>query len=133
MCIEDRPNTMISSGLANNPVSMKHISKTTNNGRKFSIDVEAGMDNRFVSFATKNPASERLRGLVASTWQGMRSGVSPTLCEAGVGGTYFMKDPYNKRIGVFKPHDEEMGCLNNPKVHACSIFFLAWNSVCPLS
>lgn len=115
MCIEDSPNNMISSSLANAPVAMKHIRKTTNNGRKFSIDVEAGMDNRFVSFATKNPASERMRDLIASSWQGMRSGFSPTLAEAGVGGTYFMRDTFNKRIGVFKPYDEEMGCLNNPK------------------
>lgn len=78
------------------------------------------MDNSFVSFATKTPANDRMKDLIASTWQGMRSGYSPTLCEAGVGGTYFMKDSHNKRIGVFKPNDEEMGCLNNPKVN---IFF----------
>jgi len=65
--------------------------------------------------ATKTPANDRLKDLIASTWQGMRSGYSPALCEAGVGGTYFMKDSRNKRIGVFKPNDEEMGCLNNPK------------------
>lgn len=104
---------MISSS-PSNPMAMKHIRKTINNGRKFSLDVEAGMDNKFVSFATKNP-TDRLKDLIASSWQGMRSGHSPTLCEAGVGGTYFMKDSYNRRIGIFKPHDEEMGCLNNPK------------------
>jgi hypothetical protein len=26
-----------------------------------------------------------------------------------------MRDEYNRTIGVFKPHDEEMGCMNNPK------------------
>jgi len=26
-----------------------------------------------------------------------------------------MRDDHNKTIGVFKPQDEEMGCLNNPK------------------
>jgi len=114
MCIEQRNNTMISSSVSDS-VSRKHIRKTTTNGRKFSIDVDAGMDNSFVSFATKVPANDHLRDLVASSWQGMRSGYSPTLCEVGVGGTYFMKDSYNRRIGVFKPHDEEMGCLNNPK------------------
>jgi len=114
MCIEERNKTMISSSV-NDLVSKKHISKTTNNGRKFSIDVDAGMDNSFVSFASKVPASDHLRDLVASSWQGMKSGYSPTLSEVGVGGTYFMKDARNRRIGVFKPHDEEMGCLNNPK------------------
>jgi hypothetical protein len=97
-----------------NGLSTKHIRKTTF-GRKFSIDVEAGMDNKFVSFATKTPANDRLKDLLASSWQGMRSGNSPILSEAGVGGTYFMKDSSNRKIGVFKPHDEEMGCLNNPK------------------
>lgn len=106
---------MISSSLSTVSGSMKHIRKTFPHGRKLSIDVEAGKDNSFVSLASKTPASDRLKDLVASTWQGMRSGFSPTLCEAGVGGTYFMKDSHNKRIGVFKPNDEEMGCLNNPK------------------
>lgn len=97
-----------------NTVSTKHIRKVTN-GRKFSIDVEAGLDSGFVSIASKLPSNDRLKVLVNKSWQGMKSGYSPTLCPAGVGGTYFMKDSFNNRIGVFKPHDEEMGCHNNPK------------------
>lgn len=118
MCIEDRlpTPTMIKSSLSNSDsVSMKHIRKTFTHGRKLSIDVEAGLDNSFVSLASSTPANDRLKDLIASTWQGMRSGYSPALCDVGVGGTYFMKDSSNKRIGVFKPNDEEMGCLNNPK------------------
>lgn len=38
------------------------------------------------------------------------------LCQEGVGGTYFVFDNASrKRIGVFKPTDEEPGALNNPK------------------
>lgn len=97
-----------------NPLPMKHIRKTAN-GRRFSMDVEAEVDNSFVSLASKKPANDHMKSLVNMSWQGIRSGFSPTLCEAGVGGTYFMKDSTNRRIGVFKPQDEEMGCSNNPK------------------
>lgn len=40
-----------------------------------------------------------------------------SLCEEGVGGTYFIHDPsdLSKRIAIFKPTDEEPGSPNNPK------------------
>lgn len=72
------------------------------------------MDENFVRLASES-SSDLLKNLVAKSWQGMRQGFSPTLCKEGVGGTYFMRDAYNRTIGVFKPQDEEMGCMNNPK------------------
>jgi len=37
------------------------------------------------------------------------------LCEEGVGGTYFIKDPSGSYVAVFKPSDEEPGAAANPK------------------
>jgi len=74
------------------------------------------LSESFVHLAkTTSQTEDHLKQLVTKSLQGLRCGNSPTLCESGVGGTYFMHDEDNKTIGVFKPHDEEMGCLNNPK------------------
>jgi hypothetical protein len=89
------------------------------NGRKFSFHVDSDemhLAGSFVHLAkTASRSEDHLKYLVAKSFQGLRSGYSPTLCESGVGGTYFMHDEYNRTIGVFKPHDEEMWCMNNPK------------------
>jgi len=37
------------------------------------------------------------------------------LCEEGLGGTYFVMDEKGEKVFVFKPEDEEPGCVNNPK------------------
>lgn len=96
----------------------KHFHRLPN-GRKFSFNVDdeqMPLSGSFVHLAKTTPRSEdHLKCLVAKSLQGLRSGHSPTLCESGVGGTYFMRDEYNRIIGVFKPHDEEMWCMNNPK------------------
>lgn len=100
--------------------SMKHFHRLSN-GKGFSFNVDSDSDEMplsesFVHLAKTTPQSEdHLKFLVAKSLQGLRSGYSPKLCESGVGGTYFMHDEYNRTVGVFKPHDEEMGCLNNPK------------------
>jgi len=39
----------------------------------------------------------------------------PELCEEGEGGTYFLRDSQGKRVGVFKPTDEDPQSDNNPK------------------
>lgn len=101
--------------------TMKHFHRLSN-GRGFSFNVDSDSDEiplseSFVHLAKTTPQSEdHLKYLVTKSLQGLRSGYSPTLCESGVGGTYFMRDEFNRTIGVFKPHDEEMGCMNNPKV-----------------
>jgi len=38
-----------------------------------------------------------------------------SLCEEGVGGTYFLHNDDGAIMGIFKPADEEPGSLNNPK------------------
>jgi len=38
-----------------------------------------------------------------------------TLCEEGVGGTYFIKNSSGSYVAVFKPSDEEPGASGNPK------------------
>lgn len=68
-----------------------------------------------IDLANETGNEEHLKVLVARSWQGMRQGYPPMLCKEGVGGTYFMRDEQSRTIGVFKPQDEEMGCLNNPK------------------
>lgn len=39
----------------------------------------------------------------------------PQLCDEGTGGTYFLKNPQNKTVAVFKPEDEDPLSNNNPK------------------
>jgi len=39
----------------------------------------------------------------------------PQLCDEGTGGTYFLKNPQNKTVAVFKPADEDPLSSNNPK------------------
>ena len=38
-----------------------------------------------------------------------------TLAPGGVGGTYFLQNAEGGSFAVFKPHDEEPCCANNPK------------------
>eukprot|EP01113_Clastostelium_recurvatum_P013028 TRINITY_DN1683_c0_g1_i1.p1 TRINITY_DN1683_c0_g1~~TRINITY_DN1683_c0_g1_i1.p1 ORF type:complete len:671 (+),score=151.23 TRINITY_DN1683_c0_g1_i1:251-2263(+) len=65
---------------------------------------------------SRDTYDERIRQLVSQSWRGLAQGLTPRLSETGVGGTYFLYDPENHRpIGVFKPHDEEMGGTLNPK------------------
>jgi len=94
---------------------MKHIHKILENGGR-PLDVDVCDSNEFyLQLAYQLQSEERVRHLVSRSWQGFQSGFSPKLCESGVGGTYFMHDAHNRLVGVFKPQDEEMGCLNNPK------------------
>lgn len=100
--------------------TMKHFHRLSN-GRNFNFNVDSDseeipLSESFVHLAkTSNHSEDHLKHLVSKSLQGLRCGYSPRLCESGVGGTYFMHDEDNKTIGVFKPHDEEMGCMNNPK------------------
>ena len=43
------------------------------------------------------------------------AGVSPTLVDDGLGGTYFIRDEHGDELSVFKPRDEEPTAINNPK------------------
>jgi len=79
------------------------------------LDVDIDSNEFFMQLADQLQSEERVKQLVSKSWQGFQRGFSPTLCESGVGGTYFMHDAHNRLIGVFKPQDEEMGCPNNPK------------------
>jgi len=38
-----------------------------------------------------------------------------TLCNEGLGGTYLVKNGDGEMVAVFKPSDEEPGCIGNPK------------------
>jgi len=38
-----------------------------------------------------------------------------TLCSEGLGGTYLVKNGDGEMVAVFKPSDEEPGCVGNPK------------------
>lgn len=91
--------------------SMMKQFHNTFDGRRFSHV----QDDCFVQLNDESSSDDFLKHLVAKSWQGLKNGFSPTLCEAGVGGTYFMRDEHNRNIAVFKPQDEEMGCMNNPK------------------
>ena len=47
--------------------------------------------------------------------EGLRHGARPQLVEEGEGGTYFLSSSKQERVAVFKPKNEEPGCVGNPK------------------
>eukprot|EP01084_Bolivina_argentea_P080474 145755_1 len=57
--------------------------------------------------------------------QGLFYGIKPILASNGEGGTYFLRDIKNNNIACFKPSDEEVGCINNPRhrvnINSCDI------------
>jgi len=44
------------------------------------------------------------------------------LCEEGIGGTYFVIEKNGQKFAVYKPSNEEAGCINNPKKNGNSSF-----------
>eukprot|EP01115_Flamella_aegyptia_P003207 TRINITY_DN1528_c0_g1_i1.p1 TRINITY_DN1528_c0_g1~~TRINITY_DN1528_c0_g1_i1.p1 ORF type:complete len:377 (+),score=131.53 TRINITY_DN1528_c0_g1_i1:379-1509(+) len=71
--------------------------------------------DEFVSLVDVARSPTKLKPIIETAWKGFKSGISPELCEEGVGGTYFMRDEFHHPIGVFKPQDEEPYHINNPK------------------
>ncbi|KAL2649707.1 hypothetical protein R1flu_017835 [Riccia fluitans] len=65
----------------------------------------------FVISETPDSLVNALRGARA----GFQEGRVPVLSSEGSGGTYFLKNPEGKNVGVFKPVDEEPMAVNNPR------------------
>jgi len=88
----------------------------THRGITLDLNIQ-NKDESFIHLVDNNlPMKERrLQDIVTAIRQGMIKGNRPELCEEGVGGTYFFRDCSRKRIGVFKPEDEEPFSINNPK------------------
>jgi len=63
-------------------------------------------------FHTLEPAF--FPALISKVREGLRFH-APELCVEGVNGTYFLKDRGGRKIGVFKPQDEEGSSEHNPK------------------
>ncbi|CAM9685511.1 unnamed protein product [Phaeothamnion confervicola] len=60
------------------------------------------------------PPKELLR-MLNQARRGFDVGLVPTLSLEGTGGTYFLVDTLRRRIGCFKPADEEPFAPNNPR------------------
>jgi phosphatidylinositol 4-kinase type 2 len=68
-----------------------------------------------VSSSTLDLAPKGLQRLVQQARRGLALGFKPYLAPDGSGGSYFLSDARKKRVGVFKPADEEPFAENNPR------------------
>lgn len=68
-----------------------------------------------VSSSTLDICPKALQRLVQQSRRGLALGLKPALAPDGSGGSYFLSDARKKRVGVFKPADEEPFAENNPR------------------
>lgn len=68
-----------------------------------------------ISSSTLDLAPKALQRLVQQARRGLTLGLKPALAPDGSGGSYFLCDARKKRVGVFKPADEEPFAENNPR------------------
>lgn len=68
-----------------------------------------------VSSSTLDICPKSLQRLVQQSRRGLALGFKPALAPDGSGGSYFLSDARKKRVGVFKPADEEPFAENNPR------------------
>ena len=68
-----------------------------------------------VSSSTLDLCPKSLQRLVQQSRRGLALGFKPALAPDGSGGSYFLIDARKKRVGVFKPADEEPFAENNPR------------------
>mmetsp|Transcript_139 Transcript_139/g.180 ORF Transcript_139/g.180 Transcript_139/m.180 type:complete len:902 (+) Transcript_139:616-3321(+) len=76
-----------------------------------------------VSSSLLDLTPKSLQRLVQQARRGLALGFKPALAPDGSGGSYFLCDARKKRVGVFKPADEEPFSENNPRgyvPHDCS-------------
>lgn len=95
---------------------MKFRIKETRHTRNVSVDIDIKRsDEDFVGLLDVINSPTKIKPLVEVARKGLQKGNAPQLCQEGVGGTYFMHDQESRKIGVFKPQDEEPYNINNPK------------------
>ena len=68
-----------------------------------------------VSSSLLDLTPKSLQRLVQQARRGLALGFKPALAPDGSGGSYFLCDARKKRVGVFKPADEEPFAENNPR------------------
>ncbi len=68
-----------------------------------------------VSSSLLDLTPKALQRLVQQARRGLALGFKPALAPDGSGGSYFLCDARKKRVGVFKPADEEPFSENNPR------------------
>mmetsp|Transcript_25408 Transcript_25408/g.41272 ORF Transcript_25408/g.41272 Transcript_25408/m.41272 type:complete len:899 (+) Transcript_25408:75-2771(+) len=68
-----------------------------------------------VSSSLLDLTPKSLQRLVQQARRGLALGFKPALAPDGSGGSYFLCDARKKRVGVFKPADEEPFSENNPR------------------
>lgn len=68
-----------------------------------------------VSSSMLDLCPKSLQRLVQQSRRGLALGFKPSLAPDGSGGSYFLNDARKKRVGVFKPADEEPFAENNPR------------------
>jgi len=68
-----------------------------------------------VSSSTLDLCPKPLQRTIQQSRRGMALGFKPVLAPDGSGGAYFLSDARGRRVGVFKPADEEPFAENNPR------------------
>eukprot|EP00299_Pterocystis_sp_00344_P016164 c8103_g1_i2.p1 GENE.c8103_g1_i2~~c8103_g1_i2.p1 ORF type:complete len:428 (-),score=101.18 c8103_g1_i2:418-1701(-) len=63
----------------------------------------------------KHERNQVIRAMAKQSLSGLREQHKPISVSDGMAGVYIFVDSNSRRVGVFKPSDEEVGCDQNPK------------------
>jgi hypothetical protein len=85
------------------PVSPADDASTT----ALSVGPTVALGPRYAVELLDSAVASELAPLLLEVQEGLAAGHSPERILHGVNGTYFMKDKNGKKIGIFKPTDEE--------------------------
>jgi len=85
--------------------------------RRFQNLVESGVKDRVAeAIVTAEICEDK------SISEASKAPLLPEATEGGTSGSYFLKNRAGKKIGVFKPQDEEIFMPNNPRGHEAKYF-----------
>ena len=70
---------------------------------------------------THSASLDNIVDMVLKAEKAISDDIPPELSLEGTSGTYFVKDMAEKRIGVFKPHDEEVSTEHNPRGYSDNV------------
>jgi len=82
-----------------------------------SIIVQNESDVKNLYFEPSSTWKNSFEGTIQDRDLFISNDLTSELSLDGIGGTYILKDKKSIPFAVFKPRDEEPGCMNNPKQH----------------
>ena len=98
-----------------NSVSGGGVNSSSTGSRPSITSLRTSSNDICISSSTLDLAPKALQRLVQQARRGLTLGLKPALAPDGSGGSYFLCDARKKRVGVFKPADEEPFAENNPR------------------